>query len=292
MTIIVRTNTPTPTAIHLPHTPVQHRDEEYEEGGFETLLDMQERHFWYRGRHRFLLEAVDRYLLAHPRGQAQVATQPFAAIDLGGGTGGWVRYLAQQRPGRFASLALADSSLMALTMAELVLPSGTERYQIDLMQLHMRDQWDAAFLLDVIEHLPDDTQVLRQSREALKPGGYLFVTTPAFQQFWSYNDVMVHHLRRYRCRDFARLAQQAGLRLCDARYFMFLLSPLYLLSRLNPGVAKMSEAKKKALAIKQHGVPTAPVNAALSAVFAAETPLGHWLRFPWGTSILGVFQKV
>jgi hypothetical protein len=29
----------------------------------------------------------------------------------------------------------------------------------------------------------------------------------------------------------------------------------------------------------------------LAAVFAAETPLGHFLRFPWGTSVLGVFRK-
>jgi hypothetical protein len=41
--------------IHLPSTPVQHRNEEYNEGGFETLRDMQERHFWYRGRHRVLV---------------------------------------------------------------------------------------------------------------------------------------------------------------------------------------------------------------------------------------------
>jgi hypothetical protein len=26
-------------------------------------------------------------------------------------------------------------------------------------------------------------------------------------------------------------------------------------------------------------------------VFYAETPLGHHLSFPWGTSILGVFEK-
>ena len=55
--------------------PVQHRDEEYGEGGFEILRDMQERHFWYRGRHRFLMEAVNRYL---PK-----LGQPFSAIDLG-----------------------------------------------------------------------------------------------------------------------------------------------------------------------------------------------------------------
>lgn len=202
-----------------------------------------------------------------------------------------MRYLAQHRPKEFSPLALADSSIVALTQAASVLPSAAHRYQIDLMQLHMHEQWDAAFLLDVIEHLPDDLQALRQAGKALKPGGYLFVTTPAFQQFWSYNDDMAQHLRRYRRNDFIRLAQQSGLTLCDARYFMFYLSPLYLLSRMKPGLATMTPAQKKEMILKQHGVPSAPVNSILSAIFSAESPIGHWLRFPWGTSILGVFKK-
>jgi hypothetical protein len=38
---------------------------------------MQERHFWYRGRHRFLLHALDR--------QRPVGSGPLSAVDLGGG---------------------------------------------------------------------------------------------------------------------------------------------------------------------------------------------------------------
>ncbi|SDW04761.1 hypothetical protein [Thiocapsa roseopersicina] len=41
--------------IFRPLIPILYRDEEYEQSGFETLSAMQERHFCYRGRHRFLL---------------------------------------------------------------------------------------------------------------------------------------------------------------------------------------------------------------------------------------------
>jgi SAM-dependent methyltransferase len=269
--------------IHLPKIPVQHRSDEYDESGFKTLLVMQERHFWYRGRHRFLLAAVDRFLPKTVTGND--------VIDLGGGVGGWVRYLAQHRPGALRQIALADSSLDALKLAVSVLPPKAQRYQIDLMQLHMREQWDAAFLLDVIEHLPDDLQALQQARDALKPGGYLFVTTPAFPQLWSYNDEMAHHLRRYRRADFVRLASESGLTLCDSRYFMFFLSPAYWFSRIKPTFATMSSAQKTELISKQHQVPGPLINGLLSSIFAAETPLGHHVRFPWGTSILAVFQK-
>jgi len=269
--------------IHMPSVPVYHRDEAYDEAGFSTLLDMQCRHFWYRGRHRFLLATVDRFL-------PKTITDK-DVIDLGGGVGGWLRYLVQHRPGGLGQIALADSSLEALKLAGPVLPAKAQRYQIDLMQLHMHEQWDAAFLLDVIEHLPDDLQALRQARDALRPGGYLFVTTPAFPQLWSYSDEMSHHLRRYRRADFVRLAKESGLTLCDSRYFMFFLSPAYWLSRIKPSFATMSSAQKSELISKQHQVPSPLINGVLNAAFDAETPLGHYVRFPWGTSILAVLQK-
>jgi hypothetical protein len=48
--------------IYFPSISVTHRDDEYDQSSFEMLFQMQEKHFWYRGRHRFLLAAVDRYL--------------------------------------------------------------------------------------------------------------------------------------------------------------------------------------------------------------------------------------
>lgn len=271
------------SGIYRPGVPVMHRNEEYDQSGFDMLLRMQEKHFWYRGRHRFLLSAVDRYMRSR---QA-----PLSAVDLGGGAGGWVRYLADRRADSFQALALADSSDTALALAKNVLSASAHRYQIDLMNLGWENQWDCAFLLDVIEHLPDDIKAVRQAAQALKPGGYLFITTPALKQFWSYNDELASHLRRYNRNDYRDLAARTGLELCDARYFMFFLSPLYLLSRMKPGIAKMSDDEKKALALKQHAMPAGPINTTLSTIFSAETPVGHWMRFPWGTSILGVFRK-
>lgn len=268
--------------IFQPAVPVRHRDEHYNQEAFRTLFDMQARHFWYRGRHRFLLHAVSRRLGKR---------SGLSGIDLGGGCGGWVNYLATGLRGTFSELALADSSMSALELAKSVLPPDTARYQIDLMALHWNDRWDAAFLLDVIEHLPDDAGALAQVCAALKPGGLLFVTTPALKFFWSYNDDVAHHLRRYTKADYASLGEKSGLRLLDARYFMFLLSPLLWMSRASAQTSQMSDDERRHLATKAHEVPSGPVNATLSAIFAAETPLGHWLPFPWGTSILGIFQK-
>ena len=106
-------------------------------------------------------------------------------------------------PDRFTELAVSDSSLRALEMAGSVVGEDIVRYQTDLLRLGWRDRWDAAFLLDVLEHIPADAEVLLQIRQALKPGGLLFVTTPALKCFWSYNDEIAHHVRRYAKRDFS-----------------------------------------------------------------------------------------
>lgn len=277
-----------PSGVYLPGVPVRHRDDEYDAEGFAGLREMQTAHFWYRGRHRFLYHAVRREL----RRRAAAGLARPDAVDLGGGCGGWLRYLADRGRECFGELALADSSLRALELAGPVLPPGTARYQADLLDLGWRGRWDMAFLLDVLEHIPDDEAALRQARASLRPGGVLLVATPALRAFWSYNDDLAHHVRRYCKADFRALAARCGFRLRHCHYFMFFLSPLYFLSRRNaPDLARMTSDEVWEHLRRSHRTPAAPVNTLLSWVFGAETPLGHLVPFPWGTSILGVFER-
>ena len=66
------------SGIFKPEIPVVHRDHEYQEVGFDTFSATKEDHFWYRGRHRFLLKALDRVMLGNH--------YPLQSIDLGGGS--------------------------------------------------------------------------------------------------------------------------------------------------------------------------------------------------------------
>ena len=273
--------------IYCPASPVVHREEEYDSHAFKMLRAMQDCHFWYRGRHRFLLHAVHRQLALGSGGSAR------RVVDLGGGCGGWVSYFHGRKHCLVDELALADSSLTALRMAGDYLPEGVNRYQVDLLELPWTDRWEMCFLLDVLEHIPDDRGALCQIRRALVPGGLLFVTVPALQYFWTWNDKVARHRRRYARADFRRLAGECDLELLDARYFMFLLSPLLVASRwLAASRTKCkSETECSRLAARMHRVPTNPLNWVLGRVFASETPLGHWFRFPWGTSLLAVLRR-
>ena len=137
-------------------------------------------------------------------------------VDLGGGCGGWLRYLLARKKFAVSDVALADSSPAALAMAAEYLPSAVERRQVDLMALPWSRRWSMAFLLDVLEHLPDQKIVLEQIREALIPGGQLFITVPAIRGFWTWNDDVCRHLRRY-CRQTSSASPRIAVSRCSTR---------------------------------------------------------------------------
>lgn len=269
-----------------PRRPV-HREYEYDEAGFDLLLHMQREHFWYRGRHQLLLNVLNREVSAN-FGEAKT----LHAIDLGGGCGGWLEYLKQHAPGMFQTLALGDSSIHALTLAKPVVGAYADRYQVDLLDLTWQEEWDVVFLLDVLEHIPDHVEVLRQIRKTMKPGGLLFITTPALYFFWTHNDDLARHQRRYSKADFRQLAGEVNLNFVRADYFMFFLSPALMLYRMmvRPHKTATPEELQEYL-WRSHQVPGKLVNSILTQVFLAEAALVNRLAMPWGTSILAVFQK-
>jgi 2-polyprenyl-3-methyl-5-hydroxy-6-metoxy-1,4-benzoquinol methylase len=266
---------------------VSHRDVDYNPSGFASMRAMQATHFWYRGRHRFIL----RFARQLARELGEHGRRPHA-VDLGGGCGGWVSYLSAHAGDAFAEVALADSSPTALMLAADAIPTTSPRYHIDLLNLQWSERWDIAFLLDVLEHIDDDETVVRHIASALRPGGVLVIATPALEAFRSEVDNMTHHVRRYARADFARLARAASLDLVLTRYFMFFLSPLMWLARRNaPTAASMTPADVRRYLDRSDRVPAAPINETLAAIFAAETPLGALVPFPWGTSVLAILRR-
>jgi 2-polyprenyl-3-methyl-5-hydroxy-6-metoxy-1,4-benzoquinol methylase len=273
--------------IFVPRRRPIHRSDEYDETGFDVLIRMQREHFWYRGRHELLLNVVKREVSRRCANAGALR-----AIDMGGGCGGWLEYLHARDTGMFHQLALGDSSMRALALAEPVVGSFAARYQIDLLELVWSEEWDVVFLLDVLEHIPDHVQVLKQIRASLRPGGLLFVTTPALKYFWTYNDDLAQHRRRYCRQDFRDLAESAGLELLRTDYFMFLLSPALMLSRMfSRPPASATDAQIRDHLARTHRIPAPAINAILGKILSLEAFMVNRIGFPWGTSILGVFGR-
>ncbi len=57
---------------------------------------------------------------------------------------------------------------------------------------------DVIFLLDVLEHVEDESSFLQGVSSRLSPEGIMIITVPAFQFLFGEHDIFLKHFRRYR----------------------------------------------------------------------------------------------
>ena len=143
--------------------------------------------------------------------------------------------------------------------------------------------WDALVALDVVEHLADDRAFLRAAAAALKPGGLLFVSVPAFPHLFSRWDERLHHHRRYTRRGLASVVRDAGLLPAGSSYLFAVAYPAALLRRW-VGWHDGSESCEFP--------PVSPlVEALLAGAGRVEVALPTWLRAPLGTSVVMLARR-
>jgi SAM-dependent methyltransferase len=78
--------------------------------------------------------------------------------------------------------------------------------------------FDAAVMLNVLEHIEDEAAVLADVLERLAPGGTLSIWVPAFAFLYSDFDKKVGHFRRYRKPQLVNVVSAAGFTVRSARY--------------------------------------------------------------------------
>ncbi len=78
--------------------------------------------------------------------------------------------------------------------------------------------FDSAVLINVLEHIEDDEQALRQLAALLKPGGRLVLWVPAFPLLYSEFDRRIGHQRRYHVADLRSKLTRAGYNVGDIHY--------------------------------------------------------------------------
>ncbi len=159
-----------------------------------TMLDVDEHHWWYRGRRRIIRAELDRLPLP----------VPICVLDAGCGSGRTLEELSGY--GEVHGIELDPEA------AEVARGRGAGEVQIGRLEDLPWEggTFDLITCLDVIEHTPDDRLTLRELRRVCKPGGWLLLTVPAYQSLWSMHDDANHHFRRYNRRTLTAAAADAG----------------------------------------------------------------------------------
>ncbi len=130
------------------------------------------------------------------------------------------------------------------------------KYNIHNSSLVATNQWveieqaapfDRIFLLDVLEHVEQESTLLQQLKTFLKQDGQLVITVPAFQFLFSDHDIFLRHFRRYRKPELQKVLTENGFTVERIHYFYF---SLFLGRGLERTLAQIFPKKEK----KQEGI--------------------------------------
>lgn len=251
---------------------------------YAEYAQIQDQHWWFRGRRAILPAVLETSLPPTPGGR------PRRLLDVGCGTGPNLAGLA--RFGQVCGLEVERGAL------EVCRASGQRGVvQGSSGQLPWRSEtFDVVCAFDVLEHLDDDAGALAEMGRLLVPGGLLFLTVPAFQALWGPQDALSDHKRRYTATRLRAQLRHSGCAPRKLSYFNSLLFPPVALIRLarqvrpeptNGAVSGGADGVKSDFSLTKPGL----INDTLAALFGAER---FWLRrasFPAGVSLLCIAEK-
>ena len=195
--------------------------EGYDPAFFDTLDAVEDRHFWFRARRR-VVGTVLRQLTAN-------LAPGYHVLELGCGTGGMLRLMADCAPGgRVTGMDLFDQGLRharARCGDRCALVRG------DVRRAPFQEAFQVVGMFDVLEHVADDLAVLADVRGMLAPGGAVLLTVPAHMSLWSYFDEAAHHARRYAQEELSSKLRRAGFEVEYVTQFFRAIYPLVWLGR-------------------------------------------------------------
>ena len=252
-----------------------------ERSAFDMFASLQADHWWFRGRRALYTALLEQVL----RRDLQREPTGLRVLDVGCGAGGWLRPLS--RFGTVTGIELDEPSIRFCRELDL---HRTLVGRVDALPVPPQSH-DLVCLWDVVEHTPDDVAVLSEARRALRPGGHLVVSVPAYQFLFANNDRVAHHYRRYSRGLLVRRLREAGFEVRKATYVNFVLAPviipIVLLVKLKERLRPVPDSPYNNLSIPV----SRPVNALLAGIFGGERHVLRHVDAPFGHSLFVVARQ-
>ncbi len=173
-----------------------------------------------------------------------------------------------------------DRSSTALSFARQY---GATRLGDALRLPYPGDSYDLLTAFDLLEHLPDDVAAIREWRRVLKPGGFLLISSPAYQWLFGPHDKELSHYRRYSRPELINELSRAGFQTVFSSYCFMFTFPIFVAQRL------LSRGLKRSA-----GYNPAPawINQPLIWLGYLEAQLMRWFSLPFGSSIVVLARKL
>ncbi len=239
------------------------------EGEYEKMYRLEGHYWWFVGRRSLALSLFDRHFRRSADG---------CVLDLGCGTGAVLQEL--QCRAKPVGLDMSDQALAfsrSRGLERLVRGRG------EAMPFRS-GAFAGAIALDVFEHIEDDEAAFREVFRAIRPGGILVLSVPAFRSLWGPHDVALMHHRRYRKSEVEARLRGAGFEVVKLGYSVFFLFPVVV-------VWRFFEKRKRGPATASLVSVPKPVNSFLIALQGVEARLIGSVSLPWGSSVVAVARR-
>lgn len=239
---------------------------------YDYLFDLEENLWWFVAQRR-ITDALFKKHLGPAIGTRKI-------LDAGCGTGGQLEQL--QRYGQVTSFDFEPLAVdyFAKRQRGRILVASTDAIPF------ADSSFDLVTSFDVICQLPspNDQTALNELARVLKPGGMLYVRTPALQGLYGGHDVTLHTKHRYTTNEMAKKMRLAGLEVLQSTYANSVLFPVAATRRV---IAKVRGSSGESDVRAVHPL----LNTALKAVFSAEAAILPKTSLPVGLSVIAVARK-
>ncbi len=238
---------------------------------YHTNYKLEETYWWFQARNKIIVDLIRKYGKINEQEQI---------LDVGCGTCGFAKALSQ-----YFSVVGLDTSPLAL---EYCKKRGLNKLYLSLLKDLPKDELNIRIVtvLDVIEHIEDDNDFVKDIFNVLPKDGTLFATVPAYKFLWSIHDEVHKHFRRYKKKDIVKIIENAGFEVQFSTYFNTFLFLPGLLKRLVDKYIKPFKNQEFAVEI----LPK-PINYIFQKVFELEKYFIPNIPFPFGLSILVIAKK-
>jgi SAM-dependent methyltransferase len=252
-----------------------------EPAAYGEFRDLERTHWWFRGRRAIFLELLKRRVLP------ALGHDPVRSLDLGCGMGGHLTMLR--------GLGEPVGTDVEIEAVRHCRTRGFQRVVLaDGARLPFKEgAFDLVTAFDTIEHIEDDLNALKECCRVLRPGGFLFLSGPAYQFLYTHQDAVVHHQRRYTTGRLKRLFEAAGFHVDHKSYINSILFPPILAALLLIKLKQLivppgADDKRSNASIWFPGW----LNEILAGIFASERHLASRFELPFGHSLLVVGRKL
>ena len=233
---------------------------------FSRQIKNQEKHWWFQARKKIIEQIVSEIKLKKKNN----------ILDFGSGSGVNLNMLE-----KYGLVDIHEKN----KFARIAIKNKNKKIKNLYSSLKIRKNfYDLILIADVIEHVRQPKNLLRNLKKFLKKDGRILITVPAYQFLFSKKDKALGHYRRYNKKLLKN--ELAEFKIENISYFNTLLCiPIIIMTLLN-------KLLKRDYIKEVETTPNFFINKLCFIIFAAEKYFIKYLNLPFGISIYILVKNV